>query len=107
MEKVDVLWRAKLAPSLQRLKPVFREGRALLVLAILLYAIRFLYLDQTPFISDEPQLQMMLDQHLKEGSLPTHGLLGTRGVVYGPVALWFYAPVRLLTDEVSFIAAWH
>ena len=88
-------------------KSPFREGRILLVLAVVLYALRFLRLGDTPFINDEPQLQLALDRHLAEGRLPTHGLQGTRSVVYGPMALWAYMPVRLLTDDVALLAAWH
>lgn len=88
-------------------KSPFREDRLLLVLAVVLYAIRFLRLGDIPFIYDEPKLQMALDQHLAEGRVPTHGLLGSREVVYGPMALWAYTPARLLTDDVAMLAAWH
>jgi hypothetical protein len=78
---------------------------AALVLALAL--LRFLDVQSAPFISDEPEFQMMIDQHLSRHSLPTHALWGTRGVVYGPTALWLYLPVRLFTDSVPWIVGYH
>lgn len=76
-------------------------------LAALFILARFLDLGSAPFINDEPQLQLMLDRHFAEHTFPRHGLAGTRGVLYGPTALWLYAPLRLLTDDVAWIAAYH
>ena len=50
---------------------------------------------------------MLVDQHLSHHSLPTHALRGTKGVVYGPTALWLYLPVRLFTDSVPWIVGYH
>ncbi len=75
--------------------------------AAFLILLRFADLSSAPFINDEPKLQLMLDQHLAARTLPRHGLEGTRGVAYGPTALWIYMPLRLLTDDVGWIIALH
>ena len=77
----------------------------LLIVAAALCALRFFDLNSAPFINDEPQLQLLLDQHLAAHSFPVIGLWGTHSVRYGPAALWFYYPVRLITDQVNSIIA--
>jgi hypothetical protein len=82
----------------------------LLLLASLILGLtllRFLDLQAAPFISDEPMFQMMIDQHLSQHTLPSHALTGNKGVVYGPTALWLYMPLRLFTDSVPLIVAFH
>ena len=82
----------------------------LLLLATLigvLALLRFWDLPSAPFISDEPIFQMMVDQHLSQHTLPRHALVGNKGVVYGPTALWLYMPIRLFTDSVPLIVAFH
>jgi hypothetical protein len=92
---------------MRSLRRAFREERVLLGVATLLCAMRFFALDTAPFINDEPQLQSIIDHHMRAGTLPGKGLAGTRGVEYGPTALWFYLPVRVFTDEVKAVLAHH
>lgn len=96
-------WNARLAGM--RPKQVGFLLLAALVLALAL--LRFVDLRSAPFISDEPAFQMLIDYHLSHHSLPTHALWGTKGVVYGPTALWLYLPVRLFTDNVAWIVGVH
>ncbi|HXX65795.1 MAG TPA: hypothetical protein VEK07_01355 [Polyangiaceae bacterium] len=83
------------------------QPRLLFAFAIGLTLLRLLDLRTAPFINDEPALQLMIDQHRAAHTVPTHGLEGTRGVVYGPTALWLYMPVRFLTDSVTAITGAH
>lgn len=75
--------------------------------ALSLTVLRLLDLGTAPFIQDEPAIQLMLDDHLAAHTLPTHGVMGTKGLVYGPTAAWLYMPVRLFTDDVTWIIAMH
>jgi Dolichyl-phosphate-mannose-protein mannosyltransferase len=81
--------------------------RAVLAAAALLTLLRFVDLSTAPFIHDEPVFQMLIDDHLAAGTLPTHALVGNKGIAYGPTALWIYYPLRLLTDDVGIITAFH
>jgi hypothetical protein len=73
----------------------------------LLCALRFVDLGAAPFINDEPQLQLLLDIHLRNHSIPLLGLMGTHGVHYGPTALWFYLPIRFFTDHLNTILTYY
>jgi hypothetical protein len=76
-------------------------------MATLLIAWRFFRLGLSPFIRDEPILQIILSHDLGVGHLPLLGLMGSYGLRYGPTAMWFYAPIRLLTGSATAIMAWH
>jgi hypothetical protein len=76
-------------------------------LAALLFLLRFGGLSYAPFIQDEPYLQILLDQHLGAGTLPTFGVEGSFGLPYGPTALWFYYPIRLFTHSPYWLIAAH
>jgi len=67
--------------------------------------IRFFDLKYAPFVGDEPTLQYILGEHIKKGEFPLFGLVGSHGVLYGPTAMWFFYPVRLLTNNVNLIIA--
>ena len=83
------------------------EPIVLLALAFILAVIRFHDLGSAPFINDEPKLQIIIDDHLQNHTLPMVGLVGTREVQYGPTALWAYLPVRFFTDNIDTIVAAH
>jgi hypothetical protein len=76
-------------------------------LAISLTLLRFASLRMAPFIADEPVFQMLVDDHIHARTLPTHALQGSKGVDYGPSALWMYLPLRLVTSNVYCIFALH
>jgi hypothetical protein len=80
--------------------------KILFAFAALLCLLRFVDLGSAPFINDEPQLQLLMDYHLQHHSVPLLGLMGTHGVNYGPTALWFYYPIRLVTDQINWIVAY-
>ncbi len=81
--------------------------RWLIALALLLLAARFTFIDSAPFMSDEPNIQLLVDSHLDSRTLPTVGLRGTRGLSYGPTPPWVYLPLRFLTDRVDIILLYH
>ena len=59
---------------------------ALLSLGLL----RLVWLGDTSFVNDEGQLFAAALKANAEGVWVDHGLQGSRGVVYGPFAIWFY-----------------
>lgn len=79
------------------------ESFWLLLFSSLLALTRFLNLGAAPFVADEPTFQLMLDEHFKNGTLPMHALIGSKGVPYGPTVLWTYGLIRLFTDHVQVI----
>ena len=77
----------------------------LLAAAVLLLVLRFLYLGDVPFINDEPALQLLLEKHAAEGSVPSYGLYGSQPIPYGPSALWLYAALRIISTNSIFLFA--
>lgn len=79
-----------------------RAGLALLL--VLAGALPLLWPADVPWINDEPAL-LATALHAKQvGALPTHGLLGSVGVPYGPAPLWLYmAGLGLTHDLVSLV----
>ena len=65
----------------------------------LLLALRFFHLGNAPFVLDEPKFQMIIDEHLKAGTFPTHALAGAMNFPYGPMALWMYFIPRMISDH--------
>ncbi len=82
-----------------------RPYLVLAVLLVLLGAARFVWLGDAPFINDEPRLLGMALEANRTGALAAQGLMGSRGVRYGPFAVWFYQAALLLThDPVALVA---
>jgi hypothetical protein len=83
------------------------EGRTriLFAFAAILCLLRLVDLNSAPFLNDEAQLQLLVDQHLRNHTVPLVGLMGTHAIHYGPAALWLYLPIRLVTDQVNTIIA--
>jgi hypothetical protein len=77
------------------------------VLVALLLIPRFFGTEHSPFHGDEPKIQLLWDSYAREGRVPTSGIAGTRGLSYGPTALWLYSPLRWLTDSVAALSVWH
>jgi hypothetical protein len=72
--------------------------RLLLALAVLLFALRFLWLGDTLYVLDEPLMQLRIDESFASHVIP---LLHSRGssipIPYGPGAIWFFMVPRLFT----------
>jgi len=89
-----------------RAREIASSGPILLAVALILW--RFLAPGLAPYIRDEPILQTILDEEFfGEHRLPLLGLLGSYGLRYGPTAMWFYLPLRLLTADVRAIVFYH
>lgn len=88
-------------------RPKTAASAALAVAAAAMLAYRFVDLDRAPFINDEPVLMMAAERQIERGSLPAAGVIGTRGITYGPIAIWFYTAVHALfgPDPLWSIAA--
>ena len=72
-------------------------------MACILILARFIFLGDTPFINDQPILQLLLDTHEEWGTRPVHGLYGSHLIPYGPTALWLYDAIRLFSLDHYFI----
>src|SRR6185436_10338290 len=60
-----------------------------------------------PWINDEPALLATALHANQVGALPTHGLLGSVGVPYGPVPLWLYMAGLDLTHDLVALVVLH
>ncbi len=82
-----------------------RPYLALGLLLVLFGAVRFVWLGDAPFINDEPRLLGMALEANRQGTLAGQGLMGSLGIRYGPLAVWFYQAALLLTrDPVKIVA---
>ena len=81
--------------------------RPYLVLALLLVlfgAFRLVWLGDAPFINDEPRLLGLALEANRTGALASRGIMGSRGVQYGPFAVWFYqAALKITHDPVALV----
>lgn len=78
-----------------------RLGLLLCLLALGLHAVG---LKDIPFISDEPDLLRVAMASNLGHRLAAHGLLGSFGVVYGPVCVWFYQLALAVTRDLVAVA---
>jgi hypothetical protein len=60
-----------------------------------------------PFVNDEAWLLSNALEANQHGQLAEHGLMGSRGVRYGPVATWMYQGLLLGTHDIVRIAQAH
>lgn len=85
-----------------------KAGAALGILYSLFFiALRFYRSDLMPFILDEPNLQNLVDWHVKTGVFPSMSISGSVGLNYGPTAIWFYWLIRQFTDNIQIVSAVH
>src|SRR5262245_50441180 len=71
-----------------------------LLLLLLAGALPLLYPADVPWINDEPALLAMALHANQTGELPTHGLMGSVGVPYGPAPLWLYMAALGVTHDL-------
>lgn len=69
----------------------------------ILACLRFFWICDISFLNDETKLiaQALEDNSLK--TITTHGLLGSRGLDYGPFAIWFYRTVLAFTHDLLWV----
>ena len=67
---------------------------------------RFYAPDITPFTVDEPLTQLLIDEHLGRGTIPLHGLWGSRALC-GPAPTWMFMLLRLFTASTDAIVLFH
>lgn len=77
---------------------------AVLSIFLVYSALRFLFPSDIPFINDEALLIQRALQDGINGTFSVAGLLGSRGVDYGPFALWFYRMALLVTTDLVWVA---
>jgi hypothetical protein len=85
-----------------------RAELSLLVLLLLVAgALTLLWPADVPWINDEPALLATALHANQAGVLPTHGLLGSVGVPYGPAPLWLYMAGLGLTHDLVVLVVLH
>lgn len=72
----------------------------LIVFLILLGAVPLLWPGDAPWINDEPRLIQMAMDCKSAGTWPIHGIMGSRGIIYGPFPLWIYTALLHVTDDL-------
>lgn len=72
----------------------------LIALLILLGSIPLLWPGDAPWINDEPRLIQMAMDCKNSGTWPSHGIMGSRGIIYGPFPLWIYTALLHVTDDL-------
>ena len=63
-----------------------------------------LWIGDTPFINDEPLLLNIALKANEQGDFFTLGLMGTKGLQYGPVPIWFYRALLFVTHNIYVLA---
>jgi hypothetical protein len=93
-----------LLPRFQRSRPSLESDPSVWAGVVLLLGIlslaRFLFPLDIPFINDEALLLKKAWEANQAGGLTTHGLMGSRGVDYGPFPLWFYRAALFFSGSV-------
>ncbi|MEK6624226.1 MAG: hypothetical protein AABY86_04620, partial [Bdellovibrionota bacterium] len=64
----------------------------------------FMWIGDSSFINDEPLLLQMALKANDQGDFFTLGLMGTKGLQYGPVPIWFYRSLLVLTHDIYLLA---
>src|SRR5512138_1958130 len=70
------------------------------VAALLLCALACVWPLDVSFVNDEAALLGNALDANQRGELAEHGLMGSRGVRYGPAATWLYQGLLLVTHDV-------
>lgn len=60
-----------------------------------------------PWIYDEPRVIGLALRHLRAGTLPWAGIIGSHGVLYGPVPVWLYECLLVFTHDLVTLVAAH
>ncbi|MFQ5560209.1 MAG: hypothetical protein ACE5FU_06455, partial [Nitrospinota bacterium] len=71
---------------------------------LLLVSSRLLWPGDSSFINDEPRLLEMALEQNSSGKLYSLGLMGSKGVQYGPVPIWYYRFLLVLTHDILLVS---
>ncbi len=74
--------------------------KILLLLLIILGALRLLWPMDISMTDDEPFMLEMALNHNSQHTWPVHALNGSRGIAYGPIAIWFYQVCLKVTHSL-------
>jgi len=66
---------------------------------------RFVWIGDTTFLGDEAMLLRQALSAYGLGDWPDHGLMGSRGAVYGPMAIWIYQAFLRVSHSLVTLAA--
>lgn len=80
------------------------ETRLFFIVLCILAACRLVFVGDIPFGNDDAQL---FERALADNDafrITTYGLLGSRGLDYGPLAIWFYRTLLFFTHDILLIA---
>ncbi len=100
----DGMWASPDAPA-PRLPS--RQGPWLLLALALTCALSLAFPGDAPWINDEPKLILSALQANSARTLAQHGLMGTRYVAYGPLAVWVYQALLLLSRNLEVLVVLH
>ena len=73
----------------------------ILVIAAIGVLCRFLWLGDASLLGDEASLLRLAWDSNQSGIWPDHGLLGSRGAVYGPMAIWIYKAFLHVSQDLT------
>jgi len=88
-----------------------QSTKFLLIALLVLGALRLLWPGDTLFLNDEPNLIRIAFESNAQNVWPRFGIRGTRGMDYGPFAVWWYKigltltqnPIALVALKVAFV----
>ena len=72
----------------------------LILLLAILGLVPLIWPGDAPWINDEPKLVELAMLCKESGMIPSHGLMGSRGILYGPFPLWTYTALLHVTDDL-------
>lgn len=72
----------------------------LITFLCLLSTIPLIWPGDAPWINDEPKLIQLALNSKTTGQIATHGLIGSRGIVYGPFPVWIYTALLHISDDL-------
>ncbi len=84
-----------------------KDGRLLFALLIVALVPALLFPGDAPFINDEPQLLLNALSANDAGTLALRGLMGTKGISYGPLPTWIYQALLMVTRDPVVLVALH
>jgi len=82
-------------------------ARLTMLAALALCALSCVWPLDVSFVSDEAALLGSALEHNQRGELAEQGLMGSRGVRYGPVATWTYQALLRVTRDVGRLVSLH
>ncbi len=94
-------------PGAPGMRLPFRQGPWLTLALALTCALSLVFPGDAPWVNDEPKLILAALQANSAHTLAQQGLQGTRYVAYGPLAVWIYQALLLVSHDLRVIVVLH